>query len=87
MGTLELTQALSFTQELSRKNRVHYVRDVILLEDACQVAKGRAPHALAALRNGLMTQLRWHGVTNIARALRHLAARVSRPLRLVGIGL
>jgi hypothetical protein len=35
----------------------------------------------------MMTQLRWHDVTNIARALRHLAARISRALRLVGIGL
>ena len=63
------------------------MRDITLLEDACQVAKGRAPHALAALRNGLITQLRWHGVTNIARVLRHLTARVSCAPRLVGIGL
>lgn len=33
------------------ENRVHYVRDVTLGEDASQVRAGRAPQVLAALRN------------------------------------
>lgn len=91
--SLSPTQASAATLETSWRghwtieNRVHYVRDVTFLEDACQVAKGNAPQVLAALRNGLLNQFRLDGWTNIAQALRHVAARVSRALRCVGIGL
>src|SRR5436190_4349069 len=42
--------------ELSRRhwsieNRLHYVRDVSMGEDACTVSSGSAPQFLAALRN------------------------------------
>ncbi|HKW22616.1 MAG TPA: ISAs1 family transposase, partial [Ktedonobacterales bacterium] len=33
------------------ENRLHWPRDVTLGEDACQVRSGRAPQALAAVRN------------------------------------
>ena len=33
------------------ENRVFYVRDVTLGEDACRVRRGAAPQVLAALRN------------------------------------
>lgn len=36
------------------------------------------PHVLAALRNGLLTLRRCHGWTNMAAALRHIAAGVDR---------
>lgn len=67
------------------ENRVHYVRDVAWGEDACQVAKGNAPHALAALRNGFLNQLRATGWSTIARALRHFAAHLTAPLRFLGL--
>ena len=66
-------------------NKVHYVRDVTLGEDAGQVRVGQAPQALAALRNGLLTLLRSTGVTNIADAIRHYAASVQDTLALIGI--
>jgi predicted transposase YbfD/YdcC len=67
------------------ENRVHYVRDVTLGEDAGQIHVGSAPQALAALRNGLLSLLRSKGVTNIADALRHYAASVPDIFALIGV--
>ena len=69
------------------ENKVHYVRDVTLGEDAGQMRVGHAPQALAALRNGLLTLLRSRGVTNIADAIRHYAASVPDTLALIGVPL
>lgn len=38
-------------QHWSIENRLHYVRDVSMGEDACRVRSGHAPQSLAALRN------------------------------------
>ena len=38
-------------QHWSIENRLHYVRDVSMGEDACRVRAGHAPQLLAALRN------------------------------------
>jgi predicted transposase YbfD/YdcC len=38
-------------QHWSIENRLHYVRDVSMGEDACRVRSGHAPQLLAALRN------------------------------------
>jgi len=62
------------------ENKVHYVRDVTLGEDACQMHKGSAPRALAALKNALLTALRHCGWTNIAAALRYYGAFACRAL-------
>jgi predicted transposase YbfD/YdcC len=46
-------------QHWSIENRLHYVRDVSMGEDACRVRSGQAPQLLAALRNlviGLIRQ-------------------------------
>lgn len=66
------------------ENRVHYVRDLTWGEDAGQAYRGNTPHALAALRNALLTLLRSLGWTNIADALRHYGAQVPRALQLIG---
>jgi predicted transposase YbfD/YdcC len=65
------------------ENRVHYVRDVTLGEDAGQAWTGATPQALAALRNGIVALLRALGWTNIAAALRHYGAYVHRALDLL----
>ncbi len=65
------------------ENRVHHVRDVTLGEDACQVRVGNAPHALAALRNGLLNLLRLLGWPLIPDALRHYGAYPQRALALL----
>jgi predicted transposase YbfD/YdcC len=62
------------------ENRDHYVRDVTMGEDACQVHTGHAAHALAAFRNAILSLFRWKGWANIAAAIRHYAASVVRCL-------
>jgi predicted transposase YbfD/YdcC len=69
----------------SIENRVHYVRDETLREDRGQASTGATAHALAALRNAILTRLRQHGWTNIADALRHYAAAPLKALALIGI--
>jgi len=66
------------------ENRDHYVRDVTLGEDHCQVHTGSAAQALAALRNGVLTALRHQGWENIAAAHRHYGASVQKALTLIG---
>ena len=66
------------------ENRVHYVRDVTLGEDAGQAWTGSTPRALATLRNAAISLLRSHGWTNIADALRHYGAGTVRALALIG---
>jgi hypothetical protein len=58
------------------ENRLHYVRDATMGEDANRARSGSAPQALAALRNLAISKLRLDGVTNVAAALRRNAARV-----------
>lgn len=67
------------------ENRRHYVRDVTLGEDACQVHVGVAPQALAAVRNVLITMLRHAGCRNIAAGLRHYSTSVHEALQFIGI--
>jgi predicted transposase YbfD/YdcC len=69
------------------ENKVHYVRDVTMGEDASHIRVGNAAQALAALRNGVLTLLRTTGVTQMADALRHYAASVSDTLALLGVPL
>ncbi|HEX4705960.1 MAG TPA: ISAs1 family transposase [Pseudonocardiaceae bacterium] len=66
------------------ENRPHWVRDVTVGEDASRVRTGTAPRALASLRNLAISALRLAGHTNIAKALRHMARDVTRPLALLG---
>lgn len=67
------------------ENRVHYVRDVTLGEDAGQAHTGSIVQALALLRNALILRLRQAGWTCIADALRHYAAHPVRALKLLGL--
>ena len=69
------------------ENKVHYVRDVTMGEDASHIRVGNAPQALAALRNGVLTLLRNTGVTQMADALRHYAASVYDTLALLGVSI
>lgn len=69
------------------ENGLHYVRDVTLGEDACQVRTGRAPANFAACRNTALNLLRRAGVTNVAAALRRHAMYPHEALALLGIRL
>jgi len=67
------------------ENRAHYVRDVTLQEDACRIRKGHAPQNFAALRNALISCLRFAGHVNIASALRAYTWQTQRMLAMLGI--
>jgi hypothetical protein len=67
------------------ENRLHYVRDVTLGEDASRIRTGAAPEVMAAVRNAAITLLRLSGVTNIAAALRANAYRVKDLLSSLGV--
>jgi predicted transposase YbfD/YdcC len=66
------------------ENKDHYVRDETMREDRGQTHTGSAPQALAALRNGVISLLRYRGWNNIAAALRHYGASTQLALQLIG---
>lgn len=55
------------------ENNLHWVKDVVLAEDACQTRAGYAPQNLALLRSWAVTLFRLHGYRSISRALRRFA--------------
>jgi Transposase DDE domain len=65
------------------ENRAHWVRDVTMDEDRCQVRTGAAPEVFAACRNLALTLVRRAGGTNIAAALRTYAGRPHQAVALV----
>jgi len=67
------------------ENGLHYVRDVTMGEDACQVRSGHAPANFAACRNATLNLLRQAGVTNVAAALRRHAMYPREALALLGL--
>jgi predicted transposase YbfD/YdcC len=67
------------------ENGLHYVRDVMLGEDACQVRVDHAPANLAACCNTALNLLRLAGVTNGAAALRRHAMYPRQALTFLGI--
>ena len=69
------------------ENRLHYVRDVTLGEDASAVRTGAAPQVLAALRNTALGLLRLAHVSNVAAALRRHARHPGEALALLGLSL
>lgn len=71
----------------SIENRVHYVRDVSMGEDASRIRTGAAPEVMAALRNVLLALLRQAGWANIAAGLRHYGWRPADAPRLLGISI
>jgi len=67
------------------ENRLHFVRDVVLGEDACRVRSGHAPHVFAAVRNAALNLLRGAGHERIASATRYFAAKAGEALALLGL--
>jgi predicted transposase YbfD/YdcC len=56
------------------ENKVHYVRDQTMSEDACRVRTKDAPVILATIRNAILNVLRRDKVKNIAARQRTYAA-------------
>lgn len=65
------------------ENRLHYVRDVTLGEDACRVRSGGGPQVLAAVRNVAVYLLDGVAAASKAAATRRFAARPDEAVRLV----
>lgn len=55
------------------ENNLHWVKDVILAEDACRTRAGYAPQNLAMLRSWAVTLFRLQGYRSISQALRRFA--------------
>jgi hypothetical protein len=66
------------------ENRLHYVRDVTLREDASRVRKGSAPQVLAGLRNAVVHLLASVEAPSRPAALERLSARPADALQLIG---
>jgi predicted transposase YbfD/YdcC len=65
------------------ENKLHWVRDVTMGEDASRIATGGGPRIMAGIRNLAISLLRLAGHTNIAQALRHNARKPKRAVTLV----
>lgn len=66
------------------ENDLHYVRDESMGEDRSTLRSDNAPHAMAALRNAVLTLLRYEGWSNIRDAFRYFATSVQFPLKTIG---
>lgn len=67
------------------ENCTHYIRDVSLGEDSCLMHSGNAPQVLAALRNAIITALRYEGWTFVPNALRRFCHSPQDALRFLGV--
>ena len=65
------------------ENQSHYVRDVVLGEDASQVRCSGIPQVMAALRNTALAVLRFADYSNISKAMRQFAAHPQHALSLI----
>ena len=65
------------------ENRLHWVKDVVLKEDASRVRAGQSPFILALLRNALVTCLRAAGFDSITQGRRHLALNLDEAIACV----
>jgi len=72
-GTFRLLELIR--EQWAIENRLHYRRDVALAEDACQVRKGSAPHALAVLNSFVLALFDSCGVTNVKQQMRRVDAQ------------
>ena len=65
------------------ENKVHWVRDNVLGEDASQARTGNLPHVRAALRNTALSALRFKGRTKIAETMRFFASEPKLTVNLI----
>jgi predicted transposase YbfD/YdcC len=66
------------------ENKAHWVRDVVLGEDASQVASGKIARVMSAVRSTVLNLMRSAKEQNIAAATRRMAARPWDAVRLLG---
>lgn len=86
-----LTAAQAQPTELARyirghwhvENKLHWVRDMTMGEDASRARTGGGPRMMASLRNLAISLLRLTGHTNIAKAIRHMGRKPERAIKLI----
>ncbi len=75
---------LTFIQQhWTIENKLHWVKDVTLDEDRCQLRTASTHHLMALFRNLALSLLRLHDHHHIASALRTFAAQPDKALQLV----
>ena len=67
------------------ENKVHYVRDVTMGEDASRIRKGSGPRLMATFRNLTLSLLRQANITNIAEKFTRFALNKSELFKFVGV--
>lgn len=70
-------------QHWTIENKLHWVRDVVLGEDASQARTRNLPQVMAALRNTVLSILRFDGHTKVAETLRFFAANPKLAVKLI----
>ncbi|MBV7336886.1 ISAs1 family transposase [Chloroflexi bacterium TSY] len=91
-GVTSLDRHFALPQQLERfwrthwtiENKLHYVRDVSMNEDASTIRTDNAPHAFAALRNAILALLRFEGWHFIPDAFRFFRYNLHNSLRILG---
>ena len=81
MGITSLTRDVAGPERLASltrghwaiENKVHYVRDVSMGEDASRIRKGSGPRLMATFRNLCLSLLRESGITKIAEQMTKFA--------------
>jgi predicted transposase YbfD/YdcC len=75
---------LTFVQQhWTIENKLHWVKDVIMNEDHCQLRSGHTHHVMALVRNTSLSLLRLSGLHQIASTFRTFAAQPDRAIDLV----
>lgn len=67
------------------ENKVHYVRDVTMGEDASRIRKGSGPRLMATFRNLTLSLLRQAGTTNIAEKITKFSLNKTELFKFIGI--
>ncbi len=65
------------------ENKSHWVRDVVLGEDASKARTGSIPQVMAALRNTALAVLRFAGYTKITETIRSFASKPKLAVNLI----
>ena len=67
------------------ENKIHWVRDVTLREDASQIRTGSRPRVMATIRNLVIGLIRQAGYTKIAATIRRVRNDPRILLQLLGL--
>ena len=67
------------------ENKLHWIWDVIMREDASCLRSGNAPQTFAALRNAVLSLIKALGYSSVSQALRYFCLNFKHAAYVVGI--